>query len=68
MDEWDARQLSYDITVATGAFIEALGMMSENLQRLHRGESITYTEISFTNLIERTGMHHNSVVMRWRKP
>jgi hypothetical protein len=30
--------------------IIAMGMFSENLQRLHRGESIAYAENSFTEL------------------
>jgi hypothetical protein len=68
MDEWDARQLAYDISVATGALLEGLGMMSENLQRLRRGESLAYPESSFVDLIERTGMHHNAACVRWRKP
>jgi hypothetical protein len=66
MDDRSARQLAYDITVATGALLEGLGMLSENLSRLQRGEAIAYPDSSFTELIERTGMHHNSIVTRWR--
>lgn len=68
MDDWEARQLAYDLTVATGAFLEGLGMLSENLQRMHLGQSMAYGEKEFTALIDRTGMHHNSVCTRWRKP
>lgn len=44
------------------ALIHAMGMLSENLQRLHRGESIAYAEEAFTNLAMSYGLEHNQVM------
>ncbi len=65
MNGREARELDYGITMAAQALVEALGMLSENLQRMHRGESMAYTEISFNNLINKHGIHHNAVIKRW---
>lgn len=41
----------------TSALIVALGMMSENLQRLSEGDAATHTEGSFNDLIIRYNIH-----------
>lgn len=60
------QQAAYIQAQSTTALIEAMGMMSENLQRVHRGESIAYPEDSFQDVILRYGIHHNSVLNYYR--
>ena len=60
-DERHLKELDYGITCAIGAFIEAMGMMSENLQRVHLGQSIAYPEEAFNKLMEERGLHHNGI-------
>ena len=47
---------------ATCAFVEALGMISENMQRRHRGESMAYCAEDFDRVISKYGIHHNAVL------
>ena len=63
----EEQQAAYIMAQAAGALIEALGMMSENLQRLHSRNSITYTEGVFNELIDRYGISHNSVLTFFRR-
>ncbi len=67
MDSQDARDLDYGITVATSAFIRALGMFSENMSRFQNGESVAYREQDFEDLISQSGVHHNAAVGRWQR-
>jgi hypothetical protein len=50
------------------AMIEALGMMSENMQRQHRGESMAYTEEAFTRLQEQYPIGHNAALTWLKEP
>lgn len=52
---------AYVTAQAACAMIEAMGMVAENQQRQHRGESMAYTEHAFNKLIEKYGIHHNAV-------
>lgn len=61
------KELDYGITIAVQALIEAMGMVAENQQRIHRGESLAYTEESFNKLIEKHGIHHNGILSRWMR-
>ena len=45
------------------ALIRAQGMTAENLQRVHRGESMAYTNEDFEKLIDDEGVGHNSVLL-----
>jgi hypothetical protein len=45
----------------TAAMIEALGMLSENMIRQSRGESMAYNDEAFFSLIDKHGVHHNAV-------
>jgi hypothetical protein len=56
------QQAAYIQAQANAALIEAMGMMSENLQRLQRNESIAYPETAFQDVILRAGIHHNGVI------
>ena len=67
INEIAMKELDYGITMAVQALIEAMGMMAENQQRIHRGESLAYTEESFSALIEKYGIHHNAIISRWQK-
>ena len=45
------------IANSSAALIEAMGMMSENIERANRGESLAYTEEAFNKVV-------NSVMSR----
>ncbi len=49
------------------AMLRGLGMMSENLQRVHRGESIAYTDEMFEKVITEFGVGWNSAVLLLRE-
>jgi hypothetical protein len=44
------------------AMIEAMGMQAENEQRKILGNSPAYVEDSFMQLLDKYGLHHNSVI------
>jgi hypothetical protein len=52
------------ITNSSAALIEAMGMMSENIERANRGESLAYTEDQFMRLIQDNGITYNDVIQR----
>jgi hypothetical protein len=45
------------------ALIRAQGMTAENLQRVHREESVAYTNEAFEKLIDEEGIGSNSVIL-----
>jgi hypothetical protein len=52
----------YMLGMFTQGFIEALGMISENMQRQHQGKSMAYTEEDFQRVINQYGIHHNDIL------
>ena len=52
------------IANSSAALIEAMGMMSENIERANRGESLAYTEDQFMKLIQDNGITYNDVIQR----
>jgi hypothetical protein len=62
MDNHIAKNHAYAITMAVNTMVTAMGMMAENQQRIHRGESLAYTEENFQKLINDNGCHHNAVL------
>ena len=52
------------IANSSAALIEAMGMMSENIERANRGESLAYTEETFNKVVEDNGIDYNSVMSR----
>ena len=44
------------------AQIECAGMVAENEQRKAVGASMAYTEEAFSKLINKYGIHHNSII------
>ena len=49
---------------SSAALIEAMGMMSENIERANRGESLAYTEEAFNKVVMNNGIDYNSVMSR----
>lgn len=55
------------IANSSAALIEAMGMMSENIERANKGESLAYTEDHFMKVIQNNGITYNDVIQRgWR--
>lgn len=52
------------IANSSAALIEAMGMMSENIERANKGESLAYTEDQFMKLIQDNGITYNNVIQR----
>lgn len=52
------------IANSSAALIEAIGMMSENIERANRGESLAYTEEAFNKVVRDNGIDYNSVMNR----
>lgn len=64
MDDYKIMKAAQLIANSSAALIEAMGMMSENIDRANRGESLAYTEDSFMKLIEDNGITYNDVIQR----
>ena len=56
------QRAAYVFAQSANALIEAMGMLSENLQRMHRGESLAWDDDEFNNLITKYGIGHNDVL------
>jgi hypothetical protein len=57
------QQAAYIQAQATAALIEALGMMSTNLHHaLNLNDGLPRKEQDFLDLINRYGIHHNTVI------
>ena len=63
----EEQKAAYVIGMAVGGLIEAFGMMSDNMQRQYRGESIAYDEKAFYKLMEDRGLHNNAIVKFFQK-
>ena len=62
MESHEAENVVYQIGMAVNTLVTAMGMLSDNLQRLQGGYSIAYDAEAFNKLIEDNGMYHNSLV------
>jgi hypothetical protein len=58
-EELYQQELTYFRMNMLQAEIEMQGMIAENKQREHRGESMAYDEKAFIDLIEKHNIHHN---------
>ncbi len=58
---------AYVITQAIAALVEALGMISENMDRMSRGETMAYREEDFDCLFHKYLIGHNSVIGQLRQ-
>ena len=64
MDDNKIMEAAKLIANSSAALIEAMGMMSENIERANRGESLAYTEETFNKVVEDNGIDYNSVISR----
>ena len=62
-DDW-LQLTQYFPNRASAALIEAMGMMSENIERANRGESLAYTKEAFNKVVMNNGIDYNSVMSR----
>ncbi len=58
----DEQKAAFIISQAAVLSATVAGMVAENMQRQHRGESIAYDESSFEAVYEESGCTHNQVV------
>lgn len=56
MDDNRIMEAAKLIANSSAALIQAIGMMSENIERANRGESLAYTEDQFMKLIQDNGI------------
>lgn len=64
MDDNKIMEAAKLIANSSAALIEAMGMMSENIERANRGESLAYTEEAFNKVAMNNGIDYNSVMSR----
>lgn len=64
MDDNRIMEAAKLIANSSAALIEAMGMMSENIERANRGESLAYTEEVFNKVVMNNGIDYNSVMSR----
>lgn len=64
MDDNKIMEAAKLIANSSAALIQAMGMMSENIERANRGESLAYTEDQFMKLIQDNGITYNDVIQR----
>lgn len=64
MDDDRIMKAAQLIANSSAALIEAMGMMSENIERANRGESLAYTEEAFNKVVMNNGIDYNSVMSR----
>ena len=56
------QQAAYVFAQSVSALIEAMGMLSDNLDRARKGESPGWYNEEFNNLIDKYGISHNAVL------
>lgn len=64
MDDNKIMEAAKLIANSSAALIEAMEMMSENIERANRGESLAYTEEAFNKVVMNNGIDYNSVMSR----
>lgn len=64
MDDNKIMEAAKLIANSSAALIGAMGMMSENIERANRGESLAYTEEAFNKVVMNNGIDYNSVMSR----
>jgi len=62
----EEQKAAYIIGMAVGGLIEAFGMMSDNMQRQYRDESMAYDENAFYTVMEERGLNHNDIMEFFR--
>ena len=64
MDDNKIMEAAKLIANSSAALIEAMGMMSENIERANRGESLAYIEEAFNKVVMNNGIDYDSVMSR----
>lgn len=64
MDDDRIMKAAQLIANSSAVLIQAMGMMSENIERANREESLAYTEDSFMKLIQDNGITYNDIIQR----
>lgn len=64
MDDNRIMEAAKLIANSSATLIQAIGMMSENIERANRGESLAYTEDQFMKLIQDNGITYNDVIQK----
>lgn len=62
LDQYQLNNQIYTFGMVVKTLVDAMGMMSDNLQRFQNGESMAYPSDAFTNLILENCCHHNGIV------
>ena len=58
----DEQKAAYIMSQAACVIAEVLGMQAENMQREATGKSMAYTAEDFAGVVDKYGIHHNSVI------
>lgn len=66
-DVQDMKNAAYIFSQSCCALIQAMGMMSENMQRQACGHSMAYVHDRFAELITEYGIHHNQVISHYNR-
>jgi len=61
------QQAAYVMAQSASALVEAMGMLSENLQRVKNGESLAWNDEEFNSLITKYGIGSNDVIGLYQK-
>ena len=61
------QQAAYIFSQSVSALIEAMGMLSDNLDRARKGESPGWNNDEFNYLIDKYGISHNAVTGLYRQ-
>jgi hypothetical protein len=65
MDDNRIMEAAKLIANSSAALIEAMGMMSENIERANRGESLAYTEEAFNKVVMNNGIDYSVMSRSW---
>lgn len=58
----DEQKAAYVIAQSVAAFAEIQGMIAVNKERESRGHSLAYSDLAFESVIEKYGLHNNSLI------
>jgi hypothetical protein len=67
MEKQHLLELDYGFAMSVKSLIQALGMQAENQIRADQGNSPAYSEKDFLKIIDENGIHHNSILSRWKE-
>jgi len=62
IDQYQLNNQIYTFGMIIKTMVEAIGMFSDNLQKLQDGNSMIYSGEAFTDLILNNCCHHNGII------